>query len=442
MPDSGTLRVRAINAPHCRIEFVACDLKQVGFSSYRLRREDAAAAISPGSRGWIENEFYRVQPSSQGLEIRDKSRGITLELFFEDVGDRGDEYNFDPLPGDVSIVKAASVSPASVEIGAARERLKMTLAYDLPASLESNRMARSSETEKFTVDLTAALYPDLERIDFDARVTNRSRDHRFRVAVRTPIQPAESLHDTSFGLVHRSLDPTEQARDEAIYPTGPHRTFTAIESAECSVALMARGIYEAEVRREATGSAIALTMLRCVGWLSRSDLGTRRTGAGPELETPGAQELGEHRFEFSVTTYHGPYADRGLIERAQAYAYQARIISAAASSSGSMTPSLIGCDNPRVAFSTARPLDRARCYRARAFSMSDATEHARFSFPAGYLARPVDLAGRRLRLKRLRRETDGSLALQLRPFQIVTFEVGAAAVHDGKKNSSNEGQKH
>ena len=442
LPDSGTVRIRAVNARSCRIEFVASDLKQVGFMNYRLSREDADVAIRPDSRGWIENEFYRVQPSTQGLEIRDKSRGITLELFFEDVGDRGDEYNFDPLPGDLSIMKPATISPASVEVGTAREKLAMTIAYDLPASLGFNRLTRSPESEKLTVDLTASLYPGLERIDFAACVQNRSRDHRFRAALRTPIQPGESIHDTSFGAVRRSPDPTEQAGDEAIYPTGPHRTFTAIESAECSAALMSRGIYEAEVRREAAGSTIALTLLRCVGWLSRSDLGTRRTGAGPELETPGAQEIGEHRFEFAVTTYRGLYADAGLIERSQAYAYPARIISAAASSSGSMTPSLIGCDNPRVAFSTARPLDRARCYRARVFSMSDVAEQVRFSFPPGSVARPVDLAGRRLRPKGLRRDADGSLALQLRPFQIVTFEVGSQAAHDVKKNSSNEGQKH
>jgi hypothetical protein len=33
---------------------------------------------------------------------------------------------------------------------------------------------------------------------------------------------------------------------------------------------------------------IALTLLRCVGWLSRDDLSTRRGHAGPYMATPGA----------------------------------------------------------------------------------------------------------------------------------------------------------
>ena len=39
---------------------------------------------------------------------------------------------------------------------------------------------------------------------------------------------------------------------------------------------------------------LGLTLLRCVGWLSRDDLSTRYKHAGPGLETPGAQCLGLH----------------------------------------------------------------------------------------------------------------------------------------------------
>ncbi len=45
---------------------------------------------------------------------------------------------------------------------------------------------------------------------------------------------------------------------------------------------------------------IAITLLRCVGWLSRDDLSTRNGHAGPYLETPKAQMLGEWDFYYSI----------------------------------------------------------------------------------------------------------------------------------------------
>jgi len=86
---------------------------------------------------------------------------------------------------------------------------------------------------------------------------------------------------------------------------------------------------------------------------------------------------------------------------------------------------LLGCDNPRVMFSTARPLKGAGAYKVRAFSISPNPEQARFSFSDTRRARLVDLAGRAIpsRAGGLKRSRDGSVTLELKPFEIVTFEV-------------------
>jgi alpha-mannosidase len=52
--------------------------------------------------------------------------------------------------------------------------------------------------------------------------------------------------------------------------------------------------------------AIAMTLIRAVGDLSRNDLATRPSGhAGPPVATPGAQCLGVQRFELAFEP-HGP----------------------------------------------------------------------------------------------------------------------------------------
>jgi len=161
--------------------------------------------------------------------------------------------------------------------------------------------------------------------------------------------------------------------------------------------------------------------------LSRSDLATRRGGAGPELETPDAQEQGEHRFEFAVATFRGSYLDSGLLQRVEAYTSPPRVFSGRRAAGDSAAASLLGCDNPRIVFSTARPLGRAGSYKVRVYSASPNAERARFTFIAGGRARVVDLAGRPVKRAGLKRSRDGAITLELKPFELVTFEVRAPA---------------
>ena len=67
------------------------------------------------------------------------------------------------------------------------------------------------------------------------------------------------------------------------------------------LAVVAPGLPEAEVRPD---GAIALTLLRAVGWLSRHDLRTRPGPAGPQLAVPGAQLPGALEAELHLLDAH------------------------------------------------------------------------------------------------------------------------------------------
>jgi mannosylglycerate hydrolase len=418
---------RKQRASRCIVSFVARDLAPAGFSFYRLVRDDSGASSStPAQAVSIENEFFRLTPTARGLEIRDLTRDTAMELYFEDDGDRGDEYNFDPVRDSAPIATPTSMSASVIDHGPLRKRIKLAMTFEVPAELTADRRQRSPHRAQLAVALTATLYQGLDRADFVAEADNRARDHRLRAALRTPIVATDAVHDTSFGVVRRPLAPSEPPGTEDIYPTVPQRTFTAVEGAAFSAALASRGILEVEARPERDGSTILLTLLRCVGWLSRSDLATRRGAAGPELETPDAQELGEHRFEFAVATFRGSYLDGGLLQRVEAYTSPPRDFSGRRDDRDSAAAvSLLGCDNPRIIFSTARPLARAGAYKVRVYSASPAPETARFTFAANCNARLVDLAGRSVKRAGLKRSRDGAVTLELKPFELVTFEVRA-----------------
>lgn len=66
---------------------------------------------------------------------------------------------------------------------------------------------------------------------------------------------------------------------------------------------------EYEALKAGGGVTLALTLLRCVGWLSRGDMFTRKGYTGPFIATPDAQCAGEHEFIYSVVTHKGSWLD-------------------------------------------------------------------------------------------------------------------------------------
>ena len=92
----------------------------------------------------------------------------------------------------------------------------------------------------------------------------------------------------------------------------------------------ARGLREASVSEE---GEIAITLLRSFGWLSRDDLATRNGGAGPQIQVPGGQSLGEHTFHLSLI----PFAEDGRI---QAEAFQTPMRAVGCSRTAGKLPSL------------------------------------------------------------------------------------------------------
>jgi alpha-mannosidase len=84
------------------------------------------------------------------------------------------------------------------------------------------------------------------------------------------------------------------------------RNFVAVQLGEQGLMIANRGLREAAV---SPSGEIAVTLLRCFGWLSRDDLSTRQGGAGPPLPTPGGQEQGPFEFHLRVIPTMGDLYD-------------------------------------------------------------------------------------------------------------------------------------
>jgi alpha-mannosidase len=228
------------------------------------------------------------------------------------VADRGDSYTFCPLEGDEPLApRSAAVRVTAA--GPVYAELEVSYELELPEGLAPGRRRRASRTVACPVVTRVRLAAGSERIEVTTSVTNRAGDHRLRVRFRPPERLDVVRAEGHFTVVRR--DPRPVWNGAWFEP--PHDTNHTLGAvAAGGLVLLTKGLPEYEACEDGD---LALTLLRCVGWLSRDDLATRRGGAGPQLPVPGAQCLGEHVFQYALEL--GEPADAELLRRSQDYRF-------------------------------------------------------------------------------------------------------------------------
>ncbi|HEY8475971.1 MAG TPA: glycoside hydrolase family 38 C-terminal domain-containing protein, partial [Chloroflexota bacterium] len=341
----------------------------------------------------IENEFYRVVARPDGsFDVLHKPTGRVLSQVgvLVDEGDRGDTYNFCPVEDDTPVDSRRAASRVRrTECGPVVSALEVETRLRLPAGLARDRHRRLKRTVSCRVSTRVRVIAGVDRVEFTIRLENRARDHRLRVLF--PVGSEGSQHvrvEGHYGVlrraVHRRWGPDWPER-----PGHAHHTLGAVEMN--GVVLLAKGLPEYEVVTYQGSTALALTLLRCVGWLSRDDLTTRPGHAGPPLPTPEAQCLGSYTFECALRV--APDADEAAIVRSsQDYRFQALV-----GPPGASTPAGLSCEGDGWGFATLKIAERGDGLVVRLFNPGPR--------PAAVALGPLLAAGYVVALDEERRET-------------------------------------
>lgn len=374
----------------------------------------------------ITNRFFAVRWQEGRLLIRDLLHGLVFDgaNTFIDEGDRGDEYNADILAD--AVVEPRRSRLLAVEADAVSAHLTYELELAVPAALAPDRTRRTARHMRLPIRTTVTLWSGLPRVDFTVSVDNRARDHRLRVLVPLPFRVSTVYTENQFHVAERPVGAPAWNGRSAEHPpaTFPQKTFAAVEADGLGVAVFNRGLPEGEVVEFAGRQAYALTLLRCVGWLSRADLRTRRGHAGPPLRTPEAQLPGRHTFDYALTTYRGSWRDAALPHWAHAYAYPPLAFATNAHDGVPVSawPLLTLPDAalvPSAAYRSAA--DGAPILRL--YSAAAAPLQARVRVPA--LSRSAWVADLLERPRAALTERDGAWQVDIGPWQILTLRFDA-----------------
>ena len=302
------------------VGFVAGDVPGFGYTTYAV--EYGEAAVVAHGQPYIENEYFRVEANAEDgtLTVEDKRSGARYEGLnrLTDGGDRGDEYNYCAPEPDVVVGAPASAEARVIESGPARQTLEISMAYRLPARLGLWRAdkprprpaadrRRSGRTVSCPVRVLASLSPGVPRIDIRTEFENRAEDHRLRAEFPSGVTTDHSCAEQHFGVVERplALPSSDETWMEQPVGTHPQKTFVDVNDGVIGLLIANHGLPEYEVLETPVCAVIALTLLRCVGWLSRADLSSRKGPAGPSLATPAAQCPGAHAFEYAIIPHTG-----------------------------------------------------------------------------------------------------------------------------------------
>ncbi len=278
------------------VQFVATDVPAFGSRRYELTISEPESDTIDNGRE-ISLPGIRVVAESDGcVTVETDSLRLSGLFAIDDVGDRGDSYDFDRV-GDSTDSEIVRVEAERHRHASGIQTLHIQRVHKLPSGLDDSRRVRSSDTTDVTIDLSISIAPGVPGVHVEVAVHNTADDHRLRLAFPTGSPVAEFTAATTFDVTRRTPGPADAEGWAHVAPsTFCHHGMVEVNG----LTVLAAGLQEGEVDSEGT---LFLTLLRSIGWLARYDLDSRTVPAGPEMEVPGAQRHGTTRC--SVTLLEG-----------------------------------------------------------------------------------------------------------------------------------------
>jgi alpha-mannosidase len=367
----------------------------------------------------------RVTAQPDGtVRIEDESRGgapiVANDL--TDEGDRGDLYHFDGTGGP--LCRAHTARASVLEAGPLRARLLIEQDLALPTGLTADRRERAATTRVTTITTEITLVAGERRVEFVTTLHNEVPDHRLRVLFHLPFQADRLDVDHGLLVTHRPLDALYlDSGSERPALTGPHHLFVDVSDGQQGAALMTRGVPEHEVLpHKGSGTVLALTLLRSVGWLACSERSSAGHAAGRILPTPGAQELGPQRFEYALLLHEGNWEAGDVLTDAQRYAAPPRPFAPGLKARIEVGRSLVEIAPSSVILLATYPSEVGVVIRLLNAAPRSSHATVRPAFPprealeVDPLERPIpDASGLLLE--------DGAVHVSLRPWQIFTLLI-------------------
>lgn len=247
----------------------------------------------------IENAYLKIEIKNNKINITDKKTNTTYNNFisFYDRADIGDSYNFGALLNDKPILAEICAFKLK-EFNNKRAVLNVIYKIKIPANSSNKGRIKKVFNQKINVEIF--LYNQSEFMELTTNWKNKSKNHIFQIGFNLKNKIHTTISEDLFGTVKRSFNPDfdiyneiPAKRGKEIKPnTAPLQRFVSAQN----VSILTKGLNEYEINK----NTLAITLLRATGIISNPKNPTRGTPAGPPIETPKLQCLGENNANLAI----------------------------------------------------------------------------------------------------------------------------------------------
>ncbi|MBQ2644288.1 hypothetical protein IJG14_01780 [bacterium] len=256
-------------------------------------------------KNFIENKYFRINFKNGKINITDKKNHKIYYDFINitDIADIGDSYNFGPIKNDKKIfAKIKSFKTYSKNFIA-----KAEAEFEIKIPEKSNEKRRSLIAPKHKISIKLEISSASDFINIDCQYINKSKNHKMQIVFNTGKPILETNSEDLFDVIKRNYNPEYSINDMIPAPKGIElKTNTMpINRFICAnnVGIISNGIKEAEIYK----TNIVITLLRSIGIISNPQNPSRGTPAGPPIETPEMQMLGNQKAQLAISFVKEPH---------------------------------------------------------------------------------------------------------------------------------------
>jgi len=368
-----------------RVDVPAC-----GHTVVDLDTLDTAGRVRVAD-GVIENEVLRVTWDADGLltSVFDKEHGREVLApgqrgnLFQLHDDNPQDYDawnvdIDYLDSRVDLVEAPTIE--IVESGPQRGAVRFERAFGSSRIVQTMRLTSGSR-----------------RLDFVTEVDWHEHHKFLKVAFPVDVHASRATYEIQFGHLERPTH-ANTSWDVARFEVCAHR-WADLSEPGYGVALLNDCKYGHDIR----GNVMRLSLLRSPAW--------------PDPES----DQGHHEFSYALFPHAGDLRTAGVIAEAEAFNIPLVVVPVAPAGTRAGTASVVRADRPNVTIEAVKKADADDAVIVRLSEAWGARGRVRLS-----TLRPVVSAARVDLLERTLDAVpcgDGSVALDLRPFELVTLKL-------------------
>ena len=227
----------------------------------------------------LENKFIKITIKNSKINVLNKTTGELFKDFIviKNTKDSGDSYNYAPADsGEILKLQKTKI----IEDGKIRSKLRLYFKF---------------------LELDLILSNNSKNIEFEAKIKNNEKNHKLQIQFNLKENIIETLTDDLYKPIKRYHNPEYKLFENQPAPAKTELQTNSYPMQKWVVAqglgIFTVGLNEYEIYK----NTISVSLLRAIGIISNPKNPARYVPAGPPIEIPEAQELGETREKFTVS---------------------------------------------------------------------------------------------------------------------------------------------